>query len=128
MERGRKGGMHHSTVLWRGMSDQGKCIDFEIKSHVCTINHDGSAGKMECEGVKAIYHRSVEKHSLGDADTKSYQEVIKSKPYGDIPIDKAECVGHVQKRVGTPLRDIKIIFRGIKFKGGKCIGGGVKSY
>ena len=66
------------------MSDQGKCIDFEIKSkvckscqywkrkkgtenylkwkdtHVCTINPDGSAGKMECEGVKVIYHRSVE--------------------------------------------------------------------
>ena len=34
----------------------------------------------KCEGVKAIYHRSVEKHSLryttylGDGDTKSNQQ------------------------------------------------------
>ena len=76
-----------------------KCTEKYLKwkdTHVCTINHDGRAGKMECEGAKAIYHRSVEKHSLryttylGDGDTKSYQEVIKLKPYGDIPIDKAE--------------------------------------
>ena len=89
---------------------------------VCTINRDGSAGKMECEGAKAIYHRSVEKHSLcyttypGKGDTKSYQEVIKSKSYRDIPIDKAKYVGHVQKRVGTQLHDLKIKYRGIKLE------------
>ena len=63
-------------------------------------------------------------HCLCDGDTKSYQEVIKSKPYGELPIDKAECVGHVRKRVGTRLRDLKIKYRGIKLKDGKCIGGG----
>ena len=99
------------------MPDQGKCIDFEIKSkvckscqywkskkgtekylklkdtHVCTVNHDGSAGKMECEGVKAIYHRSVEKHSLryttylGDADIPNHIKNSLSRNHMEIKLN-----------------------------------------
>ena len=33
-------------------------------THVCSINHQGSAGSMETEGAIMIFHRSVEKHKL----------------------------------------------------------------
>ena len=60
---------------------------------------------------------------MGDGDTKSYALVVEMKPYGDKPINKAECVGHVQKRVGTRLGDLKDRYRGIKLDDGKKFGG-----
>ena len=41
-------------------------------------------------------------HYFGDGDTESFKKVVDSKPYGDDlkPI-KLECVGQVQKRLGT---------------------------
>ena len=41
-------------------------------------------------------------HYIGYGDTESYKNVVKAKPYGDdlVPV-KIECVGHVQKRLGT---------------------------
>ena len=31
------------------------------ETHVCSKNHEGSSGKMESEGAKRIWERSVEK-------------------------------------------------------------------
>ena len=42
---------------------------------------------------------------IGDGDTTSFKEVQASKPYGDLLIQKLECVGHVQKRLGTTIPD-----------------------
>lgn len=135
------------------MSLAGKCIDYEIKSkvckscqywkskqgteeyekwketHICQINHDGSAGKMETVAIKDIFQHSVKNNSLryttylGDGDSKSYAQVAELKPYGDKKIDKAECVGHIQKRLGTRLRDLKLKYRGKRLPDGKTIGG-----
>lgn len=79
----------------------------------CTMTHEGSSGSMEASGTCAIFGRSVELYNLrytgfvGDGDTNTYKKVCDSKPYGDMNIDKLECVGHVQKRVGTRLRSLK---------------------
>ena len=46
---------------------------------------------------------------MGDGDTSSFSEVVTSQPYkehGDIIPVKLECVGHVQKRLGTRLRNL----------------------
>lgn len=74
-------------------------------THVCSINHQGSAGSLETEGAKMIFHRSVEKHKLqyknylGDGDSKGHSSVVGC--YGpDVEVRKLQCVGHVQKRVG----------------------------
>ena len=32
---------------------------------------------------------------LGDGDIKKY--VVNSKPYDDIPVNKLECIGHIQR-------------------------------
>ena len=74
---------------------------------VCGTNHVGSSGKMDVDGVLEIFKRSEGKHGLRyvsftDGDSSTYQTVSKRKPYGeDVTIVKKECVGHVQKRLGT---------------------------
>ncbi|KAJ4451848.1 hypothetical protein ANN_03326 [Periplaneta americana] len=53
----------------------------------CTINHKGSSGNMEVEGMKQILNRSLATHNvqyvnyIGDGDTKSYKAVSESQPY-----------------------------------------------
>lgn len=86
-----------------------------IDEHIleCNANHEGSAGLMEVSAVKEMFKRSEEKHGLkylmyiGDGDAKTFNAVFDSKPYDPIMIQKKECVGHVQKRLGKRLRDLK---------------------
>lgn len=49
---------------------------------------------------------------------------MKSKPYGDnFTIEKLECVGHVQKRMGGRLRRLCKDWKGKKLSDGKKVGG-----
>ena len=88
-----------------------KFINVIRDSHECSINHDGSAGSMEANGVVECFSTSVEKYNLqyteylGDGDSKSYKEVCEADPYGK-PIKKLEWIGHIQKRVGRKLRNL----------------------
>ncbi|GFX51188.1 uncharacterized protein TNCV_2735391 [Trichonephila clavipes] len=50
--------------------------------------------------------------------------LLKKKPYGDsVPIEKIECVGHVQKRMGSRLQMLKALWGEKKLSDGKTIGG-----
>lgn len=95
----------------------------------CLKNHEGSSGAMECNGVLKIFQRSEEKRGvryikyLGDGDSKGFQHVQSEKPYGDTTIEKLECIGHVQKRVGTRLRRMKNTLKGTVLSDGKGLGG-----
>lgn len=80
------------------------------EDHDCQINHVGSAGAMEVQGAMNIFKRSVSnrqtryKYFLGDGDSKTFSEVAKAEVYGnEFPIEKQECTGHVQKRMGKQL-------------------------
>ena len=89
-------------------------------SHVCKLNYRGSAPGMEVIGAKRIFERSIDQHKLrysdlyGDGDSKSFSAV--KDVYPGITVTKLECVGHVQKRVGTRLRNLK---KNVKELGGK---------
>ena len=89
--------------------------------HICKMNYKGSAGNMEPVGAKRMWDRSVEKNGLryitfyGDGDSKSYETVCDTYP--NIKVEKLECVGHVQKRVGCRLRSLKKREKGIGGKG-----------
>ena len=82
--------------------------------HVCHINHQKSSGLMESAGAIEMFQRSVEKNNLiyheylGDGDTSSFKVVVSANPYEEYLISpvKLECVGHVQKGLGTRLRNI----------------------
>ena len=60
--------------------------------------------------IESIETRSIETHNLaygtyiGDGDSSSYKNLLKSDPYnGQVPIRKEECIGHVQKRLKKHL-------------------------
>lgn len=92
-----------------------------LENHACKINYQGSAPGMELTGAKRIFERSIEKHNLrykhfyGDGDSKSFTGV--KDTYQGIKVVKMECVGHVQKRVGTRLRNLKKNVKGLGGKG-----------
>ena len=45
---------------------------------------------------------------IGDGDVKTFSTLTNLQPYGhDVTIVKHECIGHVQKRLGTALRKLK---------------------
>ena len=62
-------------------------------------------------GASKLFARSMDKYKvrynplLGDGDSSAYRHICKDKPYGDTyEVAKEECVGHIQKRMGTGLR------------------------
>ena len=68
---------------------------------------------MEAAGAVQIFSQSVEINKLiyheylGDGYTASFKEVIDAKLYAEFNLTpvKLECVGHIQKRLGTRLRN-----------------------
>ena len=87
---------------------------------------------METQGAKEIFLRSVAKRNMkyvefvGDGDSGCFGSVKKAcyEKYGDgYVVVKEECVGHVQKRMGTGLREYKRKMRGKKLSDGKTVGG-----
>ena len=82
------------------------------ESHECKINYEGSAPSMEPAGALKIFQHSIKNrglryiHYYGDGDNKNYSTVKNVyKPHYEI--EKFECIGHVQKRVGCRLRKSK---------------------
>ena len=88
--------------------------------HMYSVKHTGSARAIEVVGMQKMFGRSVNLYGLqytfyiGDGDTKSF----------DHTITKEECVGHVQKRVTSRLRNVKSQYKGKKLSDSKGIGGG----
>lgn len=117
--------------------DTGKILDLEVMSQHCRIcqnsngkkpkqphtcrNHKGSAGSMESVGAYRIFERSETLRKLhytkyyGDGDSKGYTSV--KDIYGKDSVSKLECIGHVQKRVGSRLRKLKKTQKGLGGKG-----------
>ena len=92
-------------------------------SNNCPANYKGSAPAMEPEGTERIFRRSAETHRLryselyGDGESKSYNKVKDVYAAAGIEVAKQECIGHVQKRVGTALRKLKKDTPGLSGKG-----------
>lgn len=115
-----------------------KILDIEVMSQYCRkchmknristwalkhqcANHKGSSGNMEVVGAYRIFERSKSSRQLlyseyyGDGDSKGYDAV--KDIYGQDSVIKLECIGHVQKRVGTRLRKLKSSNKGLGGKG-----------
>lgn len=102
---------HGCKKIERESNDVKKADLLEKHTDKCKMNYEGSAPSMETEGVKRIFGRSEETRKLqyteyfGDGDSKAYNEV--ENCYEGVHVEKKECVGHVQKRIGTALRKLK---------------------
>lgn len=77
---------------------------------------------MEVDAILELFRRSEDLYDtryafyIDDGDSKTYKGIVDGKPYSDLVIAKKECIGHVQKRIGTRLRNLK---KEIKNLGGR---------
>ncbi|GFT88794.1 uncharacterized protein TNCV_906311 [Trichonephila clavipes] len=90
--------------------------------NLLTVSGDGTwktRGHSSLIGVCTVIGAET-----GDGDTKTFNALSENKPYGDdYLIQKIECVGHVQKRMGTRLRKLILVYSKKKLSDGKSIGG-----
>jgi hypothetical protein len=121
----------HACVHYKGVK-HGETYDMWWEDHAphCAKNHEGSAGKMEADGMLRIFKRSENERGvryvkyIGDGDAKTFKCISDDKPYGpDVCIEKKECVGHVQKKMGGKMRALKQSMKGQKLSDGKGISG-----
>ena len=95
---------------------------------VCEINHDGSSGGMEAQPAVEMFTDSIKKRKLrytvfvGDGDSSCFG-TVKESLSGIYNVEKEECVGHVQKRMGSALRNFKNDHKGKKLADGKPVVG-----
>ena len=107
--------------LWTGKQESAEYEEWYTEHEAnCGSNHEGSAGKMEVDAVTEMFSRSLGKYGvsytnyIGDGDSKTFGSIVSSNPYGSShPIKKRECIGHVQKRMGRRLRDLKKKTKGL---------------
>ncbi|CAB3225803.1 unnamed protein product [Arctia plantaginis] len=112
-----------SCEHWKSKNGTTEFEEWQI-SHAdeCQANHEGSSGKMEVNAVVEMFQRSEDlygvKYSnyIGDGDSKTFKGIVDSKPYENFDVHKKECIDHVQKRMGTRLRNLK---KGTKGLGGR---------
>ena len=68
---------------------------------------------METEGAVRCFQKSIETRQLryetyiGDGDSKAHSSVVSAYPYPGLTVQKGECIGHIQKRVGSRLRRLR---------------------
>ena len=97
-----------------------------VASGDCDINFNGSSPAMEAEGASILWTRSIEMHNMrykwmvSDGDSKAFNTV--ENVYDGCKVIKLDCVGHVQKRMGKHLLNLKARTKG-KLEDGKPIGG-----
>ena len=76
-----------------------------LSTHKCPINHKESFRSMVTEGAVRIFNNSIEKNGLqymnyiGDGDSSAFKKVHESNRYPGKPVEKLECVGHIQKEL-----------------------------
>ncbi|GFX10185.1 uncharacterized protein TNCV_1865831 [Trichonephila clavipes] len=139
----KRGHTSKNGVVTATSLDNGKVIDLECLSKYCfeckstnktcdncQVNYHGFSAGMESEGALRIFSRSLPNYNvryvqyLGDGDSKGFLRVQESNIYGDeFPIEKLECIGHVQKRMGARLRALKNNLKSTKMSDNKPISG-----
>ena len=61
---------------------------------------------------------------ISDRDSAPYRAVLYAKPYGKgVEVTKKECMGHIQKRMGTVLWNQVVAYKNQVVDGRKGIGG-----
>ncbi|GFX93154.1 uncharacterized protein TNCV_4760331 [Trichonephila clavipes] len=87
------------------------------------LGYISTTEKIPRHRIRASYEQ-MSVFQRGDGDSKTFLSITEKEPYGDsVPIEKIECVGHVQKQMGSRLRKLKALWGKKKLSHGKTIGG-----
>ena len=76
-----------------------------------------AAGLVDCFMSSAETRKLRYTHYVGDGDSKAYLDIVKNDPYPGTVVEKLECVGHIQKRVGNRLRNLRNTMKTLKGRG-----------
>ena len=72
----------------------------------------------QAKGMVECFQSSVENRKLwytkliGDGDSKTHTSIVTADPYPGVKVEKLECIGHIQKRVGSRLRKLRSSHKG----------------
>ena len=87
---------------------------YETHKAFCKLNHAKSSTSMEAAAALILWKQSESRLNLRyvnvicDGDSNTMKELREAKPYGeDVKLTKYECVGHVQKRLGKAVIDLR---------------------
>lgn len=84
---------------------------------------------METAAAVSMFQRSENTRGVrctkfvGDGDSSAFGSVVASRPYGEEEISKLECIGQIQKRMGTRVWKLKASIGNHKLSDGKSIKG-----
>ena len=81
-----------------------------------------AAGLVDCFLASEQDRKLRYTQFIGDGDSKSHADIVARDPYNGVVVEKLECVGHIQKRVGGRLRKLKATNKA-KLSDGKPLGG-----
>lgn len=137
----KRGHVSKNAVATITSFETGKVLDVEVLTkychtcalkktevHDCVKNYEGSSGGMETAAAVTMFQRSLDLRGvrytkfLGDGDSSAFKTVCDAKPY-NVPIQKLECIGHIQKRMGCRLRKLKSTNGNNKLSDGKSMKG-----
>ena len=87
---------------------------------------------MERDGAVEMFLQSIDKNNLkyteyiGDGDSNSFgvvKSALAEKYEDEYIVRKEDCIGHIQKRMGSALRTYKNNCKGSVLPDGKTVGG-----
>lgn len=109
--------------LCRSWTEKEDSVELEewkdVHQSDCTANHSGSAANMKIDAVLDMFKWSETLHDvkyacyIGNGDSKTYSAIKNTEPYENLVVKKKECIGHVQKRMSTRLRNAKKAKKGL---------------
>ena len=68
---------------------------------------------MEASGVAECFQSSIQNRMLRytqliwDGDSKTHQSILTVDLYSGTPVEKLECIRHIQKQIGSRLRNLR---------------------
>ena len=86
---------------------------WEKHQHPCHFKFQGSSGSIDATGLLNIFQRSIESYGiwyvkfLGVGNTKLQKLLLQEAVYGNVEVQKLECLGHVQKQLPSCLRSLE---------------------
>jgi len=93
---------------------------YDTHAENCDTNHNDPAGNMEPAAMVKIFERVEALHGtryvnyISNGDSKTYNKIVETVSY---KVQEKECINHVQKRMGTRLRNCKKVNKGLGGKG-----------
>jgi len=63
-----------------------------------------SKGIVECFQASAVSRGLRYKRFIGDGNSSTFSGILKADPYEGMVVEKGDCIGHVQKQMGSRLK------------------------